>query len=147
MSDINERYAAKESLPSLAKLFKVKGDTVVAQIMTDPKEVQTHSFFKGVKGDPLFWQGKKPVKERDLDRSLPFTPVLQWVFEVQLKSGEQYVAWFDRGKKEALIAAIKSGTRCMKGGIIKMTLTDLDESMEIPKKSWEIQLKEPREES
>lgn len=145
MSDINERYAPREKLPSFAQLFKNKGDTATAQIMTDPTEIQTHSFFKGVKGEPLFWQNKKPVKESELDRTREFTKVLQWAFEVQLKTGERYVAYFDKAKKAALVAAIQSGTRCLKGGIIKMTLTDLDDSMEIPKKSWEIQLKEPKE--
>lgn len=145
MSDINERYAEREKLPSWAQLFKNKGDSSTAQIMTDPVEVQTHRFNMGMKGEPLFWQNKKPVVESELDRSLPFTKVLQWAFEVQLKDGTRYMAYFDKEKKNALVAAIKSGTRCLKGGIIKMTLTDLDEKMSIPKKFYEIQLKEPKE--
>lgn len=143
--DINEKYAKKEKLLNWGTLFNNKGDKSVAQIMTDPTELPCHAFANGQRGEALFFQNNKPVPQSALNLSLPHEAITQFVFDVQLKDGTRYTAWMDKYKRKALIAAIRSGTPCLKGGMIAMELTELvNVGTAAPRKLYEVQLKAPK---
>lgn len=145
MTDINERYAKREKLANWGALFNKVGDKSIAQIVTDPVEMPCHAFVAGQKGEALFFQNNRPVPQSALNLSMPHEPITQWVFDVQLKDGTRYTAWMDKYKKKALIAAIRSGQPCLKGGMIAMELTELVEvGTTVPRKLYEIQLKTPK---
>lgn len=143
--DINEAFGAKEKLPSFTKLLKEKGDKVIGQIVTDPTPVQAHQFIMGKRGEAQFWQGGKVVVQSALDKSLPFNKVENWVFDIQLKDGSRYTAWFDKEKLKALKQAIREGGRCVKGGMISIEITDtVDVGTDILKKLYAVVLKAPK---
>lgn len=143
--DINDILGGGEKLPSINTLLKELGDKVVAQIMTDPKPLQCREFIMGKPGEPLFFQGKKVVTQSSLNLSLPYDKVIQWVFDVQTKDGKRYTAWMDKEKLKALRAAIKSGQRLVKGGMIAIEITELkDSGTSFPKKLYTVQLKAPK---
>lgn len=145
MTDINERYAAREKLPNITKLLKEVGDKVVGQIMTEAQELPVHNFVRSQRGEQLFWQNKQIVKQSALDLSLPHDPITQWVFDIQTKDGTRYTAWMDKNKKKALIEAIKSGQPLLKGGMIAIELTALEDSgTDFPRKLYKVQLKPPK---
>jgi len=143
--DINEKYGKKEKLPNWGTLFNNKGDKSVAQIVSEPTEMPCRAFSGGMPGEALFFQNNKPVSQSALNLSLPHDPITQFVFDVQTKDGTRYTAWMDKYKKKALIAAIKSGTPCLKGGMIAMELTELvNVGTAAPRKLYEVQLKAPK---
>lgn len=145
MPDINELYAPKEKLPGISSLLNKVGDKVVAQILTDPVEMQVHEIKNKKRGEPLFFQNKKLVTQSSLNLSLPYDKVTQWVFDVQMKDGKRYTAWMNKDLKKALIAAIKGGQRLIKGGMIAIELIELkDSGTDFPKKIHTVQLKEPK---
>lgn len=146
--DINEELGGGERLPSINSMLDKLGDKVVAQIISDPKKLQCREFVMGKPGEPIFFQGKKVVKQSDLNTALPYDPVIQWVFDVQTKDGARYTAWMDKEKLKALRAAIKSGQRLVKGGMIAIELTEeKDSGTRYPKKIYTVQLKAPKGES
>ena len=145
--DINEELGGGEKLPSINGMLEKLGDKVVAQIISDPKKLQCREFVMGKPGEPIFFQGKKVVKQSDLNTSLPYDPVVQWVFDVQMKDGKRYTAWMDKEKLKALKAAIKAGGRCVKGGMIAIEITEeKDSGTRYPKKIYTVQLKAPKTE-
>lgn len=147
MTDINEALSGGEKLPSINSLLNELGDKVIGQIMTEPKAIQCRNFVGGSPNELLFFQGKKVVAQSDLDKSLPFDPVMQWVFDIQTKEGKRYTAWMDKGKLKALKKAIREGGRCVKGGMIAIEITELiPNATSNPKKIFTVQLKAPREE-
>lgn len=144
--DIDDVLGGGESLPSINSLLKEKGDKVVAQIISDPKVLQCREFVRGKPGEPIFFQGKKVVPQRDLNLALPYEPVPQVVFDVQTKDGTRYTAWMDKEKLKALRAARKRGEVLAKGGMIAVEITELEENGTAnPKKLYTVQLKAPKE--
>lgn len=146
--DINDILGGGEKLPSINSLLKELGDKVVGQVMTDPKSMQCREFVMGKPGEPIFFQGKKVVTQSNLNLSLPYEPVTQWVFDVQTKDGKRYTAWMDKEKLKALRSAIKSGQRLVKGGMIAVEVSELkDSGTSFPKKIYTVQLKAPKVEA
>lgn len=145
MTDINEKYAPKEKLPNISTLLKSVGDKVIGQIVTEAAELQCHEFVGGKPGEAQFFQNKKVVTQSNLNPTLPYEPVTQWVFDIQTKDGKRYTAWMDKNKKKALIAAIKSGQRLVKGGMIAIEVSEeQDSGTPFPRKLYSVQLKAPK---
>lgn len=146
MTDIDDVLGGGEKLPSMNNLLDKLGDKVVAQIISDPKVLQCREFVGGKPGEFLFFQGKKVVNQTDLNLQLPYDPVNQIVFDIQLKDGKRYTAWMDKEKLKALRAARKRGEVLAKGGMIAIEITEeRDSGTRYPKKIYTVQLKAPKE--
>lgn len=146
MTDIDDVLGGGEKLPSMNSLLEKLGDKVVAQIISEPKVLQCREFVMGKPGEFLFFQGKKVVNQTDLNLQLPYEPVNQIVFDVQLKDGKRYTAWMDKEKLKALRAARKRGEVLAKGGMIAIEISEeRDSGTRYPKKIYTVQLKAPKE--
>lgn len=146
MTDIDDFFGSSEKLPGIAKLFNEVGDEIKAQITSDPKVLQQREFVGGRPGENLFFQGKRVVRQSDLNLQLPYDPVNQVVFDVTLQGGERRTAWMSKDLLRALKAAARKDGQPRKGGMIRIKLIELKENGTAnPKKIYEVALKQPKE--
>jgi len=144
--DLDSVLGTREKLPSINNLLNKVGDKVIAQIISDPKVMQVKEFVGGRPGEPLFFQGKRVVNQSGLNLQLPYDPVVQVVFDVQLKSGERRTAWMAKELLKALRASTRTDGSPSKGGMIAIELTELKENGTAnPKKFFKVQVKQPKE--
>ncbi|HEY6020850.1 MAG TPA: hypothetical protein VIY48_13410 [Candidatus Paceibacterota bacterium] len=139
--DLDDILGGKKSAPS-PKFDKV-GTKVVGQITEEPKAMPVYDFVKGKRGDQLYFQGKKLVRQSDLNMQLPFDPVPQVVIPITTKDGIEYTLWMEGEKLKALKQAIReSGVSLALGVLIAVEFfEEEDTGAPFPKKHYRVQLK------
>ena|SRR5688572_10288033 len=140
--DLDSILGGAKSAPS--PKFATVGDKVVGQITGDPKAMPVREFVKGKPGEQLFFQGKKVVKQSDLNLQLPFDPVPQVMVPITTKDGVEYTLWMEGEKLKALKLAIReSGVALKVGNMIAVEFSEeVDTGAPFPKKHYKVQLKE-----
>lgn len=123
------------------------GDTHVGRITGEPKPVQVREFNKNGPGELKYWQSSKPKKESELDKALPFQPMMQIMVPVTLKDGSEATFWMEGEKLKALRAALKEAgvSTILEGGLLAVTFTEeKDTGAPFPKKIYTVQYKAPK---
>lgn len=142
--NLDDVLGGGKSAPS-AK-FPTVGTKVVGQITGEPKAMPVREFVKGKPGEQLFFQGKKVVRQSDLNLNLPYDPVPQVLIPITTQSGEELSLWMEGEKLKALKAAIREGGVLARGGMIAVEFSkEEDTGAPYPKKFYTVQLKAPKE--
>lgn len=130
-----------------APKFDKVGDKVIGQITGEPKAMPVHEFVKGKRGEQLYFQNKKLVRQSDLNLQLPFDPVPQIMIPCTRKDGSEYTLWMEGAKLKALKAAIReSGVSLTLGVLIAVEFSEEEDTgAPFPKKHYKVQLKAPSE--
>lgn len=145
MSDLDDLLGTAKA-PKQPKLNDV-GDTYIGRVVGDPKVMPVKQFVKGVPGETLFWQNRKPVVQSQLDKNLPYEPMKQiWVKTVD-QQGDEYSIYFEGDKLKKLRAYLRENPdeRLADGSMVKLWVDDKDETFNIPKKLWGVVVKAPKE--
>lgn len=144
--DLDDILGGGKSAPS-AK-WPTVGTKVIGQITGEPKAMPVREFVKGKPGEQLFFQGKKVVRQSDLNLNLPYDPVPQVLIPITTQDGEELSLWMEGEKLKALKKAIREdGVPLKRGGMIAVEFHAEDDSggAPYPKKLYRVQLKAPKE--
>lgn len=146
MSELDELLGGGRKAAPQPKLTE-KGDTFVGRVTGDPRVMNVREFIKGKPGDNLYWQKKKPTRESDLDRNLPFEPMKQIVVPVEDQNGNEFTIYLEGDKLKKAKAYLRENPdeRLAEGSMIKVWIDDLDETYNIPKKIWGVVIKAPKD--
>lgn len=143
--DLDDIFGGGKSAPNF-KFLKV-GDKAVIQLDADAKAMPVREFVKGKPGEQLFFQGKKVVKQSDLNLQLPFNPVPQLLLTGKDRDGVEHSIWADGEKLKAIKAAVReTGIRPLAGVLVALEFTEEEDTgAPYPKKKYRAQLKAPKE--
>ena len=143
--DLDDILGGTKAAPS-PKFLEV-GDKVVGIITGTPKAMPVREFVKGKPGDQLYFQGKKLVRQSDLNLQLPFDPVPQIMIPIKTQDGTELTLWMEGEKLKALRTAIREdGVRLAEGGMIAVEFSsEEDTGAPFKKKFYKVQLKAPKE--
>lgn len=139
--DLDGILGGGKSAPS--PKFLTVGTKFVGQITGQAKAMPVREFVGGKPGEQLYFQGKKVVKQSDLNLQLPFDPVPQVMIPVTDRDGKEWTLWMDGEKLKALKLAIRTGgVGIDQGNMIAVEFSEeKDTGAPFPKKLYAVQLK------
>lgn len=144
--NLDDILGTKKSAPSPE--FLTVGDKFIGVQIGEAKAMPVREFVKGKPGDQLYFQGKKVVRQSDLNLQLPFDPVPQVLVPVQDRDGNEWSLWYEGEKLKALKLAIRtSGVALGEGTMHAIEFSEeKDTGAPFPKKLYTVQLKAPKSE-
>lgn len=145
--DLESILGGSKKTPPNAKFPKV--GTVVKIILTEDAEARAvREFTNGVPGEQLFFQGKKVVRQSDLNANLHFEPVPQILLVGKTQEGEEVSIWADGNKLKALRAACReAGYHALKAGTgvaMEFSSEENPNNAPFPKKVYTAQVRPPK---